>query len=283
MHHVSRSSIRPTIRVASSCTTTFTCTARASSAKARSHASSKTTVSLLAYFFSSSVIADFNSKCCLFVNNHAVAQVHIRPKMVNFGLCIVGERLTRTFEIFNSYEIPLAFQLDANNEYSPFKLSVTCGTLRPFESQLVQVTFAPQHAIIYYKRFALLVQNHPSVLFVHMLATAHSELVKPPVINRRHMHLYQFLKRNKLASHTPQVYLPNSLSRCLSHLEFIIRNQQQQQQQQQQKAIGRSGQEQAFGIAERCDHGVRCVRGRDNRAGRQVNNTTSARRRRGHR
>jgi hypothetical protein len=48
------------------------------------------------------------------------------------------------------------------------------------------------------------VQNH-DVLFIEVIGTAHSELVKPPVINRAHVENYYYLKREGLLHNTPEV------------------------------------------------------------------------------
>jgi hypothetical protein len=125
---------------------------------------------------------------------------------INFGLCNVEEKLYKTFELKNNCESELAFQFDTDNNYSAFKLSVTNGTIKPFDTILIQAIFNPKHPVIYFKKIPCLVQNH-DVLYLELIGTAHSELMKPPVMNRKQLNLYYYLLRNDLLLNSPEVYL----------------------------------------------------------------------------
>ena len=38
-----------------------------------------------------------------------------------------------------------------------------------------------------------------------MIGTSHLELMKPPIINRKNLELYYYLKNNKLLNNSPEV------------------------------------------------------------------------------
>ena len=132
-------------------------------------------------------------------------KVTIVSNFISFGLCNVGDKIYRTFELKNNCDSLLAFQFDIDNDYSSIKLSVTNGILKPFDTILIQAIFNPIHAVIYYKSIPCLIQNH-DVLYVEFIGTAHTELMKPPVLNRKHLNLYYYLKNNNLLLNSPEVY-----------------------------------------------------------------------------
>ena len=126
----------------------------------------------------------------------------------------------------NFSPLKLAFQFDIDPRTSTFEFSLSNGVLEPNERKLIQVFFKPQFASIYYKKVSCIIQNH-SVLFIQLIGTAHSELVKPPVINRTHIENYYFLKKEGLLNNTPEQLMELYMKRKFkfdenkNHLEYV--------------------------------------------------------------
>ncbi|RNA28727.1 coiled-coil domain-containing protein [Brachionus plicatilis] len=135
--------------------------------------------------------------------SNKLPEVFLDKNLLNFGTVKTGEKNYKTFHIKNNCSCVLNFQFDNDNEFGSFKINVTNGTLQPNETKLIQVAFVPQNAAIYYKKVPCLVQNH-EILFIEFIGTCHSELMKPPEIERKNLNLFYYLKSNKLLRNSPE-------------------------------------------------------------------------------
>ena len=86
--------------------------------------------------------------------------------------------------------IDFCFQFDIDCSESVFKFERTTGLLKANTQQTIILTFVPQHPINYHRRVTCMIHNQ-GPLFLDLLGTCHSELVKPAVLLARHLDNYK--------------------------------------------------------------------------------------------
>ncbi|XP_019617941.1 PREDICTED: cilia- and flagella-associated protein 65-like [Branchiostoma belcheri] len=116
--------------------------------------------------------------------------VSIGSQALAFGCVDSGGTVTQTFNIVNETDLPASYQFMIDSRESVFKFEHVSGVLPPQGLHKVVVHFCPVHPINYYRRVACLVHNHDP-LYVDMIGTCHTELVKPAVLHLHHLERYQ--------------------------------------------------------------------------------------------
>ncbi|WAR10588.1 CFA65-like protein [Mya arenaria] len=104
-------------------------------------------------------------------------EVQLGARVVNFMQINVGEKATRTIDIVNNSDIDAVFQH-------------LTGTLKANSTRTIILNFAPTHPINYHRRVTCMIHNR-GPLFLDLLGTAHSELIKPAVIQSHHLDNYR--------------------------------------------------------------------------------------------
>jgi hypothetical protein len=89
-------------------------------------------------------------------------------------------------DVINKSSVAAVFQFMIDSNESTFKFSVQCGKIEPNTTQTISVLFKPNHPINYYRRVACVVQNQDP-LFLDLIGTCHTELVKPAVLQPQHL------------------------------------------------------------------------------------------------
>ncbi|XP_052814504.1 cilia- and flagella-associated protein 65-like isoform X2 [Mya arenaria] len=117
-------------------------------------------------------------------------EVQLGARVVNFMQINVGEKATRTIDIVNNSDIDAVFQFEIDCEESVFKFQHLTGTLKANSTRTIILNFAPTHPINYHRRVTCMIHNR-GPLFLDLLGTAHSELIKPAVIQSHHLDNYR--------------------------------------------------------------------------------------------
>ncbi|XP_060587307.1 cilia- and flagella-associated protein 65-like isoform X2 [Ruditapes philippinarum] len=117
-------------------------------------------------------------------------EVQLGARIVNFLQIDVGDVATRTIDLINNSDIDAEYQFMIDCNESVFKFEQTAGTLKAHEKRTLILKFIPQHPINYYRRVACVIHNK-GPLFLDLLGTCHSELVKPAVLQSKHLDNYR--------------------------------------------------------------------------------------------
>ena len=88
----------------------------------------------------------------------------------------------------NCFCLDFQFEIDCNE--SIFKFERTSGMIKANTQQTIILRFVPQHPINYYRRVTCMIHNQ-GPLFLDLVGTCHSELVKPAVLLAKHLDNYQ--------------------------------------------------------------------------------------------
>ncbi|KAL4217273.1 hypothetical protein ACF0H5_023724 [Mactra antiquata] len=113
-------------------------------------------------------------------------EVQLSANILNFLQINVGEVATRTVDLINYSDMEAVYQFMIDCEESVFKFEHCSGTLRPNEKKTLILKFIPQHPINYHRRVACMIHNK-GPLFLDLIGTCHSELVKPAVLQAKHL------------------------------------------------------------------------------------------------
>lgn len=113
-------------------------------------------------------------------------QVQLGAKLVNFLQIDVGDVATRTVELINGSDIDADFQFMIDCSESVFKFERTSGTLKANSRLTIILKFVPQHPINYHRHVTCMIHNQ-GPLFLDLIGTCHSELVKPAVLQGKHL------------------------------------------------------------------------------------------------
>ncbi|XP_022101804.1 cilia- and flagella-associated protein 65-like isoform X2 [Acanthaster planci] len=113
-------------------------------------------------------------------------QVSLGSKILNYGLISTGQSGARSVDVINTSSVAAVFQFMIDSNGSAFKFSVHCGKIEANTTQTISVHFKPTHPINYYRRVTCVVQNQDA-LFLDLIGTCHTELVKPAVLQPEHL------------------------------------------------------------------------------------------------
>ncbi|XP_038048739.1 cilia- and flagella-associated protein 65-like [Patiria miniata] len=117
-------------------------------------------------------------------------QVSLGSKVLSYGLINTGQSGTGTIDIINQSGVEAVFQFMIDSTESAFKFGVHCGKIAGNTTQTIIVVFKPTHPINYYRRVTCVVQNQDP-LFLDLIGTCHTELVKPAVLQPQHLSRYR--------------------------------------------------------------------------------------------
>ncbi|XP_064598008.1 LOW QUALITY PROTEIN: cilia- and flagella-associated protein 65-like [Liolophura sinensis] len=115
--------------------------------------------------------------------------VGLSSNSVNFMQINVGEVATRTVDVINNSNTEASVQFMIDCLVSVFDFDHTCLTMKPYSRKTIILRFKPQYPINYYRRISCLVHNQ-GPLFLDLIGTCHSELVKPSVLLAKHIDRY---------------------------------------------------------------------------------------------
>ncbi|XP_071792552.1 cilia- and flagella-associated protein 65-like [Asterias amurensis] len=116
-------------------------------------------------------------------------EVTLGSKVLNYGLITAGQSATRTVEIINKSNVAAVFKFMIDSSESIFKFGVESCKLEPNTTQTIVVLFTPTYPINYYRRVTCVVQNQDP-LFLDLIGTCHTELIKPAVLQPKHLEKY---------------------------------------------------------------------------------------------
>ncbi|KAK3083386.1 hypothetical protein FSP39_021362 [Pinctada imbricata] len=129
--------------------------------------------------------------------------VTLGAKSVNFKQIDLGQVATRTVDIINDTDIEAVFQFMIDCSESVFKFEKLTGTIRPNSKATIIMKFVPQHAINYHRRVTCMIHNQ-GPLFLDLLGTCHSELMKPAVLLGKHLDQYKCHVQRGLSLYPPE-------------------------------------------------------------------------------
>ncbi|MEE6488904.1 hypothetical protein FKM82_015429 [Ascaphus truei] len=124
--------------------------------------------------------------------------------VLNFGLVNLGEQILRTLEITNASNVPAHYQFCIDSSDSVFSFDRSRGTLGSWDTQSLQVTFAPSRPIPHYRRVACLIHNQDP-LFLDLIGTCHSDEDKPAIVLPKHLPLYRTNMARGLTFYPPDI------------------------------------------------------------------------------
>lgn len=113
-------------------------------------------------------------------------QVQLGAKVINFMQIDVGDVATRTIDVINNSDIDAAYQFMIDCSESVFKFERTSGILKANSKLTIILKFVPQHPINYHRHITCMVHNQ-GPLYLDLIGTCHSELVKPAVLLSKHL------------------------------------------------------------------------------------------------
>ncbi|XP_059144553.1 cilia- and flagella-associated protein 65-like [Physella acuta] len=140
-------------------------------------------------YFSVLSVGNISHSTIKCVGSSVGPKVELSLHRINFQVVNEGHSGTRSFEIINKSNMEAVYRFEIDCEESVFKFPQTSGILKPNSSETVVLSFLPEHPINYYRRVPFLVHNQPPI-FLDLLGTCHSELVKPAVLKGRHISRY---------------------------------------------------------------------------------------------
>lgn len=129
--------------------------------------------------------------------------VQLSSESVNFMQIDSGQTGTRTIDVINNSDVDAQFQFMIDCEESVFKFEKLTGTVLANSKITVIIRFCPTHPINYYKRLACMVHNQ-GPLFLDVLGTCHSEMVKPAVLLAKHLDRYKCHVERGLSVYPPE-------------------------------------------------------------------------------
>ncbi|KAJ8320586.1 hypothetical protein KUTeg_002173 [Tegillarca granosa] len=129
--------------------------------------------------------------------------VHLSTKAVNFMQIDVGDVATRPIDIINNSDQEAVFQFMLDCNESVFKFERLSGVIRPNTRQTIILQFIPPYPINYHRKVTCMIHNQ-GPLFLDLLGTCHSEMVKPAVLQTRHLDLYKCHVERGLSLYPPE-------------------------------------------------------------------------------
>ncbi|KAI4873066.1 hypothetical protein NFI96_025495 [Prochilodus magdalenae] len=146
------------------------------------------------------------SKVLLKVTGSCIGPVvSLSSSLVDFGCVEEGGEATRVIHIINSSTVLAHYQFDMDPDgHSVFTLDQPTGTLPGNSSLTLHLKFHPHHPIGYHKRPACLIL-HREPLFLDLIGTCHSELLKPAILHPRHLHVYRLNLLRGLTCYPPDI------------------------------------------------------------------------------
>ncbi|CAC5365950.1 unnamed protein product [Mytilus coruscus] len=129
--------------------------------------------------------------------------VQLSSPTINFMQIDSGRIGTKTIDIVNNSDVDAQFQFMLDCEESVFKFEKLTGSVRANSTITVIIKFFPVHPINYYKRLACIVHNQ-GPLFLDLLGTCHSEMVKPAVLLSKHLDRYKCHVERGLSTYPPE-------------------------------------------------------------------------------
>ncbi|KAK3591649.1 hypothetical protein CHS0354_040559 [Potamilus streckersoni] len=116
--------------------------------------------------------------------------VQLSAKVINFMQIDVGEVATRPVDLVNNSDADAVYQFMIDCDESVFKFERTSGLLKPNSKQTVILKFVPQHPINYHRKVTCMIHNQ-GPLFLDLIGTCHSELIKPAVLLSKHLERFR--------------------------------------------------------------------------------------------
>ncbi|XP_041374433.1 cilia- and flagella-associated protein 65-like [Gigantopelta aegis] len=141
-------------------------------------------------YFNIAAIGNISKSIIKCVGSSKGPQVQLTAKTVNFMQIDIGQCGTRTIDIVNNSDMDATYQFVIDCNESVFKFDNVSGVLKPESRKTLILKFYPQHPINYYRRVTCLVHNQDP-LFLDLLGTCHSEMVKPAVLLAKHVSRYR--------------------------------------------------------------------------------------------
>ncbi|KAL7881952.1 hypothetical protein AOLI_G00088010 [Acnodon oligacanthus] len=131
--------------------------------------------------------------------------VSLSSSVVDFGCVEEGVEAMRIIHIINSSSVLAHYQFDMDpGSHSVFTLDQPSGTLPANSSLSLHLRFHPHHPITYHKRLACLIL-HREPLFLDLIGTCHSELLKPAILHPRHLYVYRLNLLRGLTCYPPDI------------------------------------------------------------------------------
>ncbi|KAL5005595.1 hypothetical protein ScPMuIL_016753 [Solemya velum] len=137
--------------------------------------------------------------------------LQLSSRVVNFKQIDIGETATRTIELYNGSDVEAVYEFMIDCNESVFKFERVCGVLKPEAYQTIILKFQPTHPINYHRQVTCMVHNQGPI-FLDLLGTCHSELVKPALIQPIHLERYKCHVDRGLS-----LYPPEQLNELLKH------------------------------------------------------------------
>lgn len=116
--------------------------------------------------------------------------LQLSASVVNFLQIEEGEHAARTVDVINTSDIDAVFQFMIDCEESVFYFQQVSGMVKANSSVKISIRFTPNHPINYHRHVTCLVHNQ-GPLYLDLIGTCHSELIKPAVLLSKHLQRFR--------------------------------------------------------------------------------------------
>ncbi|XP_028409059.1 cilia- and flagella-associated protein 65-like [Dendronephthya gigantea] len=153
-------------------------------------------------YFEVNVLGATNCSVIKCIGKSKGPSVMFDTSSLGFGQVNSGGTVTRILTIKNNSDVNTAFQFLIDKANSVFTFEATTGYLAAGSTQSIAVRFHPNLAINYYRKITCLLQNH-APLILEVFGTCHTELVKPAVLQQKHIAQYKIFAKRGLSRTSP--------------------------------------------------------------------------------
>ncbi|XP_063069090.1 cilia- and flagella-associated protein 65 [Engraulis encrasicolus] len=131
--------------------------------------------------------------------------VSLNASVLDLGCVGEGEQVAGAVTLTNSSVVEAHYQFDGGDDgHSVFSVEPPSGTVPPHSTLTLRVHFRPRHPIPHHRRLACLLM-HRDPLFLDVIGTCHSELLKPMVLRPRHLEVYREHLSRGLTCYPPDI------------------------------------------------------------------------------
>ncbi|XP_071101269.1 cilia- and flagella-associated protein 65-like isoform X1 [Haliotis cracherodii] len=154
-------------------------------------------------YFNIAAIGNISKSIVKCIGSSKGPTVQLSSSIINFMEVDVDQTGTRTVDIVNSSDVEAVYQFMIDCDESVFKFQYMSGVLKPNSQQTVILQFTPSHPINYYRRVTCLIHNQ-GPLFLDILGTCHSEMVKPAVLLKKHLDRFKMHVERGFSMYSPE-------------------------------------------------------------------------------
>ncbi|KAM4558145.1 cilia- and flagella-associated protein 65 isoform 3-T3 [Odontesthes bonariensis] len=124
------------------------------------------------------------------IGNCRGPKVSLSSSVVDFGCVEERGPVVQTVKLVNSSTVEAIYQWDIDCGNSVFSILPASGTVPPQSHTTLRAVYRPTHPMAHYRRVTCLIL-HKDPLFLDLIGTCYSELLKPAILKPEHLVLYK--------------------------------------------------------------------------------------------